>query len=126
MFGTIMEFMVLALFASLLGGGLILGRKYLQLVHVKSDTEIHRANVQRENIKHDLQVMQHQNQLKLLALTEGTSAAKKADDDTEVVVVKDKDIVEPHIPYKEAVVHHREQALAEDAEYVPVDLYKVR
>lgn len=121
MFGTVMEFLALSLFATLFVGGLLIGKKYLQLVNVKSDTELERAKTVRDHHRHDRQINEHQNQLKLLALTAGPATdEKKSDDEVEVVKLGKKDIQEPGISYREYTVHERDRRDAVDAEYIPL------
>lgn len=122
MFGTIVQFLLLIAFACIITGGVITGRKFLQLVHVRGDTELAKAKVQREQILHTLHVDTHQNKLKLLALTDGgsKSAEKKDQEWPEEVRVRSRDIQTPFEPYNEYRETQRMQEAAVDAEIEPI------
>lgn len=116
MFGTIAGFLALTLFAMLIVSAVFVGRKAVQLLHVRGDTEVLKAKITQEELKHRLQVNTHQQNLQLLALT----APKEEEEPAEIVKVKDKDVVHPSVPLTDYWDNQRMQRNAEDAEVEPL------
>lgn len=111
MFGMMFGFLALILFACFITAVIVIGRKAGQLVHVRGDTELLKAKIQRQKLQHILAVEGHQQQLQVLALSAGPST-----EESEEVKVKSKDILPPHVRSKEWYMEQKLQKQAVDAE----------
>lgn len=122
-FLTVIQFLFLCILAAGAVGGLIFGKKILDTITNRAAVESIKAKRERSQLEHEYAIQLYQQDLRVLALTEGDKGKDKdeMEDDAEEAEGEVIGQVMTHEEYMKGVHHRRMAERAADAEVADLE-----